>query len=87
MRRDPTLENLDVEERVRYLLRRIALVIDPVRGELKAISDKHGWDVTTLSRWQRRGGVPRSKARVLYDGYRRDIGFNLEDLVGNDDSE
>lgn len=88
MRRDPTLESLDTPDaRVRYLLRRIALILDPVAGELASICEKYDWHETTVSRWQRRGGVPRDKATVLHRDFKRDIGFNLEDLVNDEIGE
>lgn len=88
MRRDPTLDSLDTPEaRVRYLLRRIALALDPVTGRLDSICNKYGWHETTVSRWQRLGGVPRDKAAVLHTDFRRQIGFNLEDLVNDEIAE
>lgn len=88
MRRDTTLETLDsAEARVRYLLRRIALNIDPDAGQLNALCVKYGWHETTISRWQARGGVPRDKAVELHKDFSKLIGFNLEDLIGNTDSE
>ena len=88
MRRDPTLESLDSPEaRVRYLLRRIALILDPPTGQLNSICDSYGWHETTVSRWQRVGGVPRDKATVLHRDFNRKIGFNLEDLVGEEIAE
>lgn len=88
MRRDPTLESLDTPEaRVRYLLRRIALILDPPTGQLNVICEKYGWHETTVSRWQRLGGVPRDKATILHRDFNRKIGFNLEDLVGEDIAE
>ena len=88
MRRDPTLDSLDAPEaRVRYLLRRIALILDPVTGRLDSICNKYGWHETTVSRWQRLGGVPRDKATILHRDFNRMIGFNLEDLVGEDIAE
>ena len=88
MRRDPTLDSLDTPEaRVRYLLRRIALILDPSAGQLNSICLSYGWHDTTVSRWQRLGFVPRDKAEVLHDGFHRQIGFNLEDLVGEDTAE
>ena len=88
MRRDPTLDSLDsAEARVRYLLRRIALTLDPPTGQLNAICIKYGWHETTVSRWQRLGGVPRDKATVLHKDFSRKIGFNLEDLVSDDIAE
>jgi len=88
MRRDPTLDSLDsAEARVRYLLRRIALILDPPYGRLNVICDKYEWHETTVSRWQRLGGVPRDKAAILHKEFNRRIGFNLEDLVGEDISE
>lgn len=86
MRRDPTLDTLDsAEARVRYLLRRIALSIDPEGGQLNALTVKYGWHETTLSRWQARGGVPLDKARMLHQDFGRKIGFNVEDIC--DDQE
>lgn len=88
MRRDPTLDSLDAPEaRVRYLLRRIALILDPVTGRLDSICNKYGWHETTVSRWQRLGGVPRDKAATLHEDFKRQIGFNLEDLVNDDIAE
>lgn len=88
MRRDPTLDSLDTPDaRVRYLLRRIALILDPVTGRLDSICEKYGWHETTVSRWQRLGGVPRDKATTLHTDFNRKIGFNLEDLVNDDISE
>lgn len=88
MRRDPTLDSLDsAEARVRYLLRRIALMLDPPTGQLNAICIRYGWHETTVSRWQRLGGVPRDKATILHRDFNRNIGFNLDDLVGDDIAE
>lgn len=88
MRRDPTLDSLDTPDaRVRYLLRRIALVLDPVTGRLDSICEKYGWHETTVSRWQRIGGVPRDKATILHADFNKKIGFNLEDLVNDEISE
>ena len=85
MRRDPTLDSLDTPDaRVRYLLRRIALILDPVTGRLDSVCAKYGWHETTVSRWQRIGGVPRDKAAILHGDFKRQIGFNLEDLVNDD---
>lgn len=85
MRRDPTLDSLDTpDERVRYLLRRIALILDPVTGHLASLCEKYGWHETTVSRWQRLGGVPRDKAAILHRDFKRLIGFNLEDLVNDE---
>jgi hypothetical protein len=84
MRRDSTLETLDdAEARVRYLLRRIALILDPDAGQLNSICVKYNWHETTVSRWQARGGVPRDKAKLLYADFNKLIGFNMEDLVGD----
>lgn len=88
MRRDPTLDSLDTPDaRVRYLLRRIALILDPVAGQLNAICENYKWHETTVSRWQRIGGVPRDKATILHRDFNRKIGFNLEDLVNDDIAE
>ncbi len=88
MRRDPTLDSLDsAEARVRYLLRRIALILDPPAGQLNSICTAYGWHETTVWRWQRLGGVPRDKATILHRDFNRKIGFNLEDLVGDDIAE
>lgn len=88
MRRDPTLDSLDsADARVRYLLRRIALMLDPPYGRLNAICEKYNWHETTVSRWQRLGGVPRDKATILHEDFNRKIGFNLEDLVSDDIAE
>lgn len=84
MRRDPTLDTLDsAEARVRYLLRRIALIIDPPYGRLNTICEKYDWHATTVSRWQQLGAVPFDKADILHRDFNRKIGFNLEDLVGD----
>lgn len=88
MRRDPTLESLDTPDaRVRYLLRRIALILDPPTGQLNSICTAYGWHETTVSRWQRLGCVPRDKASILHKDFNRRIGFNLEDLVGEETGE
>lgn len=88
MRRDPTLDTLDSDDaRVRYLLRRIALILDPPSGRLNALCEKYEWHETTVSRWQRLGSVPRDKATILHKEFNRMIGFNLEDLVGEDIAE
>lgn len=88
MRRDPTLDTLSTQDaRVRYLLRRIALHIEPETGQLNAICAKYEWHETTVSRWQRYGGVPRDKARILHNDFRNKIGFNLEDLVNDEVQE
>lgn len=85
MRRDPTLESLDTPDaRVRYLLRRIALILDPVTGQLASLCERYDWHETTVSRWQRLGGVPRDKAAILHRDFKRQIGFNLEDLVNDE---
>ncbi len=83
MRRDPTLESLDSSDaRVRYLLRRMALMVDPESGQLELLAEKMSWHPTTISRWQRAGAVPRDKSIALYKEFGRKIGFNVEDLVG-----
>ena len=85
MRRDPTLDTLDrAEARVRYLLRRIALALDPPAGQLNSICKKYDWHETTVSRWQRLGSVPRLRAAILHKDFHRSIGFDLNDLVGDD---
>lgn len=85
MRRDPTLETLDsADARVRYLLRRIALILDPEKGQLNSICEIYGWHETTVSRWQQRGGVQRESAVKLHKDFNRTIGFNLEDLIGDE---
>ena len=55
--------------------------------EIKPICIKYGWHETTVSRWQRLGGVPRGKATILHRDFNRNIGFNLDDLVGDDIAE
>ena len=88
MRRDPTIDSLDsADARVRYLLRRIALILDPPYGRLNAICEKYNWHETTVSRWQRLGGVPCNKAAILHRDFKHKIGFNLEDLASNDIAE
>jgi len=85
MRRDPTLDTLEsADARVRYLLRRIALALDPPTGRLNSICKAYNWHETTVSRWQRIGSVPRSKASILHKDYHRLIGFNIDDLVGDE---
>ena len=88
MRRDPSLDSLDTAEaRVKYLLRRIALILDPTAGQLNSLCEAYGWHDTTVSRWQRLGGVPRDKATTLHRDFHRKIGFNLEDLIGDEIAE
>lgn len=47
-----------------YVLRRCALELD-TDGELSLLADEMGVSPSTLTRWQRSGFMPRTKARWL----------------------
>lgn len=88
MRRDPTLQSLDAgPPTMKYLFRRMALIVDPVGGELQKLGDEYAWHATTISRWTNAGEMPRAKAQLLHKRFAKDIGFEVVDLCPSDDAE
>lgn len=73
----------DPTDRVRYVLKRIALELDPA-GELKLLADHYAWSPSTISQWISRGWVPARVAKALCKRFGTRIGFNVTDLCPND---
>lgn len=58
------IQKISPQQRMTYVLRRCALELDH-DGELTTLADEMGVSPSTLTRWQRTGFMPRTKARWL----------------------
>lgn len=62
-------EELNPQDRIRYLLNRMALELFPPEGHLKDLAADLGVHPTTLSVWMQTGSVPSSKADWMQRRY------------------